>query len=604
MSSATATATLPTWDMTPLFPAIDSPERASSLQTLDNLIEEFGKRIGDAESLDAISGTGVTATVESLLRLGNELSETALRNLTFLMGYTNVDSRNREAQAAASELRIVLAKSITLRTRFTAWIGRLDVDALIASSETARDHEFLLRKAGVDAGHLMHPLQEELAAELNLSGGSAWDTLYGDLTSQIMVPFSRDGETDESLPMSEIRNLASDPDRDIRRRAFEAELAAWKQWETPIAAALNGIKGQSITLAKRRKWDSVLDGALHQNHVDRETLDAMLGAARDAAPVFQRYFQAKAKALGIEQLAFHDLFAPLPAAAPTWTWEECVAFVEEQFARYSDKMGGLVRRSIDEAWIDAGSRPGKVDGAFCMPVGGGASRVLLNYNPSWDGVSTLAHELGHAYHNLCQVNVSPLRRGAMPMTLAETASTFCETILREAAIEQGTEGEQLAILEGSLQDMTQVVVDITSRFQFEQAVCEERAARTLSPEEFCSLMEQAQRDTYGEGLASDALHPYMWAAKSHYYSASAAFYNYPYMFGLLFGLGLYARYQEAPESFKAGYDDLLASTGDGDAATLAARFGIDTRSREFWASSLKVIEANVNRFVELIERRT
>jgi pepF/M3 family oligoendopeptidase len=589
--------------MTPLFPAINSPERASSLERLKQLIAAFGTQIDTAESLKATSGPEVTAAFESLLGAGNELSDLALRNVAYLTGYTSVDSRDREAQAAASEIRILLAKAMTLRTRFTSWIGTLVLDALLSSSESAREHEFLLRKAGIDSDHLMHPLQEDLASELNLSGGSAWETMYDEVTSQIMVPFSRDGQSEESLPMSEIRNLASDADRDVRRRAFEAELSAWKQWETPIASALNGIKGQSNTLAARRNWDSVLDGALHQNHIDRETLDAMLGAARDAAPIFQRYFDAKAKALGIEQLAFYDLFAPLPAAAPTWTWDECVAFVEEQFTSYSEKMGGLVRRSIDEAWIDVGARPGKTDGAFCMPVGDGASRVLLNYNPSWDGVSTLAHELGHAYHNLCQEHVSPLRQEAMPMTLAETASTFCETILREAAIEQGTEEEQLAILEGSLQDMSQVVVDIQSRFQFEQAVLEARASRTLSPEEFCGLMEDAQRQAYGDGLDSDTLHPYMWAVKGHYYSASAAFYNYPYMFGLLFGLGLYARYQEDPETFKSGYDDLLASTGDSDAATLAARFGIDTRSREFWASSLGVIGANVDRFVELVDRR-
>jgi pepF/M3 family oligoendopeptidase len=586
--------------MTPLFPAIDSRERDASLKRLDNMIVAFGEQIDKAESLEACAGPEVTTTFDTLLDIGNELSQIALQNVAFLMGFTSVDSRNREAQAASSEIRIVLSKAMTLQTRFTAWIGRLDLDALLASSEGAREHEFVLRMAGIDSDHLMHPLQEELAAELNLSGGSAWETMYDEVTSQIMVPFGPDGE---SLSMSEIRNLASDPDRDVRRRAFEAELAAWKQWETPIAAALNGIKGQSDSLARRRKWDSILDGALHQNHIDRETLNAMMGAARDAAPIFQRYFEAKAKALGIDQLAFYDLFAPLPAAAPTWTWDEAVAFVEEQFASYSDKMGHLVRRSVDEAWIDAGARPGKTDGAFCMPTGDGGSRVLLNFNPSWDGVSTLSHELGHAYHNLCQEEVSPLRREATPMTLAETASTFCETILRQAAIERGTEEEQLAILEGSLQDMTQVVVDITSRFQFEQAVCDARASRTLSPEEFCSLMENAQREAYGDGLAVDTLHPYMWAVKGHYYSASAAFYNYPYMFGLLFGLGLYARYQEDPEAFKAGYDNLLASTGDGDAATLAARFGIDVRSREFWASSLNVVGADVDRFVDLVNRQ-
>jgi oligoendopeptidase F len=189
------------------------------------------------------------------------------------------------------------------------------------------------------------------------------------------------------------------------------------------------------------------------------------------------------------------------------------------------------------------------------------------------------------------------------MTLAETASTFCETILSQAAIENGTEEEQFSILESSLQDAAQIVVDISSRFLFEQAVCTKRPERALSAEEFCELMLDAQRETYGAGLDPDLLHPYMWAAKGHYYSPSFAYYNYPYMFGLLFGLGLYAKYREDPDAFRASYDDLLAATGDADAATLADRFGFDTTSRAFWEGSLNVIRKDIDTFVELVDRR-
>jgi oligoendopeptidase F len=323
----------------------------------------------------------------------------------------------------------------------------------------------------------------------------------------------------------------------------------------------------------------VLDEALFQNAIDRPTLDAMMGAAREAFPDFRRYFRAKARLLGAEQLAFYDLFRAGRDDDSTWSWDDAWTFVAEQFGTYSDKLKQLVLTSVEERWIDVGPRPGKGGGAFCMPIGDGKSRVLHNFGGNFDGVSTLAHELGHAYHNLCQANVPPLRAEGTPMTLAETASTFCETILHNAAIEHGTPDEQLAILEGSLQDAAQIVVDITSRFLFEQSVFEQRRERTLSPEEFCAMMTSAQLETYGDGLNADTLHPYMWAVKSHYYSPTAAYYNYPYMFGLLFGLGLYARYQEDPAGFKAGYDDLLAATGDADAATLAVRFGIDNHHR-------------------------
>jgi pepF/M3 family oligoendopeptidase len=395
------------------------------------------------------------------------------------------------------------------------------------------------------------------------------------------------------------------PDREVRRRAYEAELAAWKQWETPLAAALNGVKGEHVTLARKRSWESALDEALFQNHIDRETLDAMMQAAREAFPDIRRYWRAKARALGLEgdQLMWYDLMAPVGENNREWTWDEGMAFVIEQFGTFSDKMRDMVLQAVEEQWIDAEPRPGKTDGAYCSDTRDGKSMVLANYTASFDGVSTMAHELGHAYHNVCEKDRMPLQRRGTPMTLAETASTFCETILRKAAIERGTDAEKFAILEGALVDAGQIVVDITSRFLFEQAVFEKRVERELSADEFCELMLDAQRETYGDAIVEEGRHAYMWAVKGHYYSPAAAFYNYPYMFGLLFGLGLYARYQEDPETFRANYDELLASTGMADAAELTGRFGFDIRTPDFWRSSLDVIRQDIDEFERLVEQR-
>ncbi|MBI3912613.1 MAG: oligoendopeptidase F, partial [Chloroflexi bacterium] len=206
-------------------------------------------------------------------------------------------------------------------------------------------------------------------------------------------------------------------------------------------------------------------------------------------------------------------------------------------------------------------------------------------------------ELGHAYHNLNLAPRTMLQRST-PMTLAETASIFCQRLVEHAALEKAEPKEQLMILETGLQDACQVVVDITSRFIFEQTVFEKRAQRELSSDEFCEIMLDAQKQTYGDGLDPNALHAYMWAMKPHYYGST--FYNYPYMFGLLFGLGLYARSQDDPKKFKAGYDELLSSTGMGDAAELAARFGIDTRSKDFWRASLDVVRGDIARFEKLV----
>jgi oligoendopeptidase F len=263
-------------------------------------------------------------------------------------------------------------------------------------------------------------------------------------------------------------------------------------------------------------------------------------------------------------------------------------------------MGRFADRTFDECWTDFEPRPGKRDGAFCMGVRRDESRVLMNFKPSFGSVSTLAHELGHAYHNLCLAERTALQRYT-PMTLAETASIFCETIVKQAALQEGTEEEQLPILEATLQGSCQVVVDITSRFLFEQHVFENRAARELSAKELCDAMVDAQRQTYGDGLDPQFLHPYMWAVKPHYYGGRS-YYNFPYMFGLLFGLGLYAIYQEDPEGFKGRYDDLLSSTGLADAATLAQRFGIDIRTPEFWRGSLDQVRMDIDRFEAIAAR--
>ena len=603
MASNTVQAALPHWDMTTIYPSVESPEFAAAIAALEGQIAALEQQVAHLPAGDGTISDAIVTRFEAVIGALDEALALAMLNESFVYGFIATNSRDAAAQAKESELRQMSSRMSKIETRVTAWVGSLDGEALIARSPVAAQQAYLVRQAAIAAKHLMAQPEEDLAAELTLSGGSAWGKLHIDLTSQLMVPVEREPGKIEELPMSAIRNLATDPDRGVRERAFNAEIKTWSLWATPIAAALNGVKGEHATLAGRRGWNEILDQALFQNHIDRKTLDAMLGAAREAFPDIRRYLKAKARALGLEQLAWYDLTAPLSSSDRVWTWEEATDFLYEQFGSYSPKMRELAERAVRERWIDAEPRPGKVGGAFCMPVRGDESRILANYTPAFDGVSTLAHELGHAYHNLCQMSVSPLRRTQTPMTLAETASTFCETILRKAAIAQGTEDEQLTILEGALQDATGIVVDITSRFLFESAVCERRKHRELSADEFCELMLDAQRQTYGDGVADDQLHPYMWAVKSHYYSSGYAFYNYPYMFGLLFGLGLYAQYEADPDTFRTNYDALLEATGDADAVDLAARFGFDIQSPAFWEGSLGVIRADVDTFVALVDER-
>ncbi len=592
---------LPHWDMSVIYPSLESPEFAQAFTGTVNDINDLGALFDShniKEQPALTVNASIVSTFETVVAHYNATADAVRTVGVYISCIVSTDSRNDLAQAKMSELRQSLVLFSQLGTRFTAWIGSLDVEALITQSTVARDHAHALRNAKIEAIHLMSPVEEILASELNTTGGSAWSKLHGNITSQLSIPFEVDDQT-QHLPMSEIRNLAFDANRDVRRRAYEAELAGWQQAALPLAAALNGIKGEVNALVRHRKWESPLTESLFDSSIDQQTLDAMMSSARESFPDFRRYLHAKARALNLPRLAWYDLFAPVGASDKVWTFGEASTFIVRQFGTYSQRLSDFAARAFREHWIDAEPRPGKRDGAYCTSIRADESRVFSNFKPAFGGVSTLAHELGHGYHNLNLAHRTPLQR-SLPMTLAETASIFCETIITHAALKDANPQEQIAILEESIQGSCQVVVDITSRFLFEQRVFQQREKRELSIDELKAIMLETQRETYGDGLDETQLHPYMWAVKGHYYSSGRSYYNYPYMFGLLFGLGLYARYQQDPETFKQGYDNLLSSTGLADAATLAAQFGIDLRTEAFWRASFDIIRQDIAQFEKLL----
>ncbi|MEO8288576.1 MAG: M3 family oligoendopeptidase [Chloroflexota bacterium] len=594
---------LPRWDMTPIFPSLESPEFdagfshvADEIDQLQELFDRYDIGLQEPKPLD---DAAIAVFEEAITAFNTTLEE--YRTLSaYIQCILSTDTRDSVALNRFSEMQGQSLRISQLGTRWTAWIGSLDVEELIKRSPLAADHAYNLGKARRRATHLMSPAEENLAAELNLSGGSAWEKLHMSVASQLSVPVTMpDGEA-RTLPMSVVRNLASDPDREVRRVAYEAELEGWKSVAVPLAAALNSVKGEVNTLSRRRGWESALDEAIFDSNIDRETLDAMMEAARESFPDFRRYMHAKARLMGIDKLAWYDVIAPVGEGNRVWDYPDAMKFIIEQFSSYSNKLGDFADRAFREQWVDAEPRSGKRDGAYCMPIRRDESRVFTNYKPRYGGVSTLAHELGHAYHNFVKSHRTTLQKST-PMTLAETASIFCETIIRHAAMKDANPEEQLSILAESIQDSLQVVVDISSRFIFESRLFEKRRERELTIDELCNLMLDSQRETYGDGLDETKLHPYMWAVKQHYYRVGLSFYNFPYMFGLLFGLGLYAQYQRDPEAFQVSYDVLLSSTGMDDAATLAKGFGIDIHTSDFWRSSLDLIRADIDQFEKLVK---
>ena len=593
-------STLPHWDLTPLYPGLDSPEFETAFDQLFQSINDM-TAFFDEHQIDRIeeaeTNQETVAIFESLVMQFNQVLEQVYEFNAYLMGHLATDSRNTLAQAKYSEIQPKLAQLELMGTRMTAWIGSHDIEYLVDESDVAAEHAFMLQRARRQSLHLMSPIEEALAADLRLTGGSSWTRLFNNYSSQLTADVEIDGEV-KTMPLTAVQNLSYHPDRDVRRKAYEAQLKTLKESAVPLAAALNAIKGETLTLAERRGWDNPLDMVLFDNAIDRQTLDAMMEATRAAFPDFRRYLRARAKALGLPVLAHYDRLVALGEGSQSWAYEDASQFVIDQFGTYSNKMKQMAERAFRENWIDAEPRDGKRGGAFCMNFVGETSRILTNYEPGFTGVGTLAHELGHAYHNLNLADRSPLLRQT-PMTLAETASTFCQKIVENAALSKADAEDQLIILDGLLEYASRVVLGATSNFMFEERLFEKRAQRELSVEELCELDAATQQEATDDAVDPDLLHPYRWAYVPHYYGAT--FYNFPYTFGLLFGLGLYAQYQKSPESFKDGYDKLLSMTGMGEAAELAAEFGIDVRSPRFWEESMDLLRVDIERFVQLVE---
>jgi pepF/M3 family oligoendopeptidase len=595
----------PRWDLTNVYPSLESKE-------FDSAIERVKDRIDDLEKYfsEQVAKTNAKTPVKKLASLAggaierfNALYELSGTIRSYIYSFVSTDSHNQLAMKKQSEFEQVGVRMQNLNTRFLAWAGKLSpvLDKVIAADPVAGSHAFMLKNAAEQSKYMMNETEEALAAELSLSGSNAWSKLQGTVTSQLTVDFELDGEV-KKLPMPALINLHSHPDEAVRRRAYEAEMSAWESVRESLAAAMNGVKGTANTLNSRRGRTDALHAPIDMARIDRPTLEAMLSAMEASFPMFRKYFKAKARRLGKEKLDWWDVFAPSGDNSKTYSYQEARDFILENFGRFSPDLASFAKRAFDHNWIDAEQREGKRGGAFCMGVPAvKESRVLCNFDGTLDQVGTIAHELGHGFHNECAYAAGKTElQQDTPMTLAETASIMCETIAMEAVLAQTSDPrEQLAILETSLIGDAQVIVDIYSRYLFEKEVFERREKAELSADDLCEIMERAQMVTYGDGVDENHLHKYMWTWKPHYYIDGLSFYNFPYAFGLLFATGLYAIYLKRGADFVPDYKNLLASTGEGTAADLAARFGIDIRSRKFWKDSLAVIRRKIDRYCEL-----
>jgi pepF/M3 family oligoendopeptidase len=593
------------WDLSNVFPGLESNEFKAAFsnvsQLIDELVNDYQNDLEplpidvDGNKLSNVLGKYISAINNTLTQFGKIYS--------YIYSFISTDSYNKTASKLLSELEQVGVRLENQDVVFKNWLAKFKhrIDELVSGSGILADHEFALKEIIHFSQYLMSQQEEELAAELNLSGSTAWEKLQGVITSQLSVELDMDGEV-KRIPAPALINLRSHPVETMRKAGYEKEMQAWKSVEEPLAAAINGVKGSVNTLNKKRGWQDPVASAVEMARIDRETLEVMLLAMKESFPMFRRYFRVKAKRFGQEKLPWWNLFAPIGKTETKFTFSEARNFILKHFERFSPDLSNFAQIAFDQRWIDAEQRDGKMGGAFCMEIPGtGESRILSNFDGSLDQVSTLAHELGHGFHNDCMVKADrTYLQQRTPMTLAETASIMCETIIADASLDEAkSDEEELSILENMLIGDSQTIVDIYSRYLFESEVFKRRAKSEISAEELCEIMEWAQKETYGDGLDENYLHKYMWTWKPHYYSASLSFYNFPYAFGMMFGTGLYEIFRQRGSDFVPEYKNLLSSTGLGSAADLAARFNIDLRDKSFWEGSLKIVEKRIARYTVL-----
>lgn len=579
------------WSLDILYKGFEDKKYREDMEELVKLTKDiatFSETLKN-KSEEEVSLIKAVEYMEQYQVLGNRLG-------FFIMLKQSVNTTDSQAvneMNAIEKLFSETSKPMAVINKMIAGIDHLE--QYMEKHTKLKAYQFMLENLKLEAKHLLSDDVEEVIAKLNISAGSAWSSMHSFLTSTLEVEYRED-----VITLPQVRNLAHSEDPAVRKDAYEAELKAYEKIKDAVSYALNNIKTQVNTICGLRGYDSPLAMTLNQSKMKKETLDAMLQAIREYLPVFHKYLKHKAKLLGHQNgLPWYDLFAPMGESNTKFTVEDARAYLVKHFRGFADDLADMVEEAFDEEWIDFYPRKGKVGGAFCenMPFVK-QSRILSNFTGSLSDVITLAHELGHAYHGFHIQEHLPLNTD-YSMPVAETASTFNEALIMEAAIKETSGKEKMALIESQLQDVTQIMCDIYSRFLFESEVFEKCKNGFLFADELKEIMQKVQRTAYGDGLDQSLLHPFMWVLKGHYYSENLSFYNFPYAFGGLFARGLYEKYKIEGEEFVPKYRALLNATTVMTVEDAAKEAEIDLEDPQFWRTSLHTIEELVEEFIRI-----
>lgn len=585
------------WSLKELYSSFDSEAFKKDLELGKESVQVYNDFVKTLDAEEPVK------SIEGYIALQKKYSVLFQKLYAFCALTFSTNTKNVDALKNMDIIKMITSEHTKADVIFEKWLSSLEnIDQLINSSALLKEHAFYLNEIIKKQQYKLSEKEEVLIAKMKQTGSSSWSTIQDKVTSQLMVELEVDGEN-KKLPLQEVRNMAYKKDADVRKKAYEAELKAYEQMEMVSASSLNSIKGEVIALSELRGFETPLRESLFKSKLTKKALDSMIKAMEESLPEFKKYFERKAKILGHEdnKLPFYDLFAPIGNLEKEFNYEEAKKFIVDKFGCFSSELSDYAKDAFEKKWIDVFPREGKRGGAFCYNLPSiKESRIMTNFTGTLSDVMTLAHELGHGFHGHALKDESILNTN-YPMPLAETASIFCETIVKNAILETVEGDERVLILESGLQDASQVIVDIYSRFLFESSVFDKRQTASLSVDELKGLMKDAQKEAYSGSLSEEYLHPYMWMCKSHYYSAEFNYYNYPYAFGLLFALGLYNIYENDQESFIDKYSELLNYTGKANAVEVAQLMDVNIEDIEFWRGSLNQIKNEINQFLEITE---
>lgn len=590
-----------TWDLDRIFPGgSKSPELQTHLRALEADIAAFSRRVAGAMPPQAVTGqAGAWSDLIGRLQdLVGRLREAA----AFVSCLTAQNVKDEPAKLLGGRVKQLYAALNAALTQLDSQIISIPepVWNQMLTGEALQPIAYPLQERRERAREKMGPELEALAGDLSVDGYHAWGELYNTVVGRITVPVAENGKT-LNLSVGQAFNRLRSGDRAAREALFPKWESAWAKEADLIAMALNHLGGYRVNLYKHRGWDSILAEPLANNRMTSQTLEAMWGVVDRNKAKLLAYMERKAKLLGVEKLHWNDVEAPLGTASAQVTYGEAADFIIEQFRSFSPEMAEFAAQAFEQRWIESEDRPGKRPGGFCtsFPLAR-ESRIFLTFSGAPSNVATLAHELGHAYHQHL-VNDLPLLAQNYAMNVAETASTFAEMLVSDAALQRAqTKEERLALLGEKVERAIAFFMDIQARFLFELDFYAERKEGLVSVARLNELMVGAQKKAFCGALSG--YHPHFWASKLHFYSTGQPFYNFPYTFGYLFSAGVYARARAEGQGFASRYAALLRDTGRMTVERLAHRhLGVDLRQPDFWQQAADLVLADVDQFIRLTD---